>query len=223
MLNSPAAARSSSLSTNLGSSGLGFSANHSEAQGQGLGASVSLSSHRSAPELATARITDRQTYKEVRERMVDMVDDKPNLSKHDFDQLYLDLRRTQEFARQVSMPDKSKLQLKESANMNVDVAWQQLLDRSLITENDDENFIRLLIWRQHLRIRTNNFEPPTFADARQWTGMLFHQTLVNMVDETRTFKNSKPRTRSELFLRLYLLAKVSGIQLEFHHTDFRSG
>mmetsp|Transcript_17552 Transcript_17552/g.34520 ORF Transcript_17552/g.34520 Transcript_17552/m.34520 type:complete len:392 (-) Transcript_17552:397-1572(-) len=173
--------------------------------------------------LNTARITDRQTYKEVRERMVDMVDDKQVLSKHDFDQLYVDLRRTQEFARQVSMPDRSKLQLKDTGNINVEEAWQQLLERSLIAENDDENFIRLLIWRQHLRLHTSNFEPPTFADSRQWTGMLFRQTLMNMVEETRIFKNSKPRTRSELFLRLYLLAKVSGIQLEFHHTDFRSG
>jgi len=155
--------------------------------------------------------------------MVDMVDDKQVLSKHDFDQLYVDLRRTQEFARQVSMPDRSKLQLKDTGNINVEEAWQQLLERSLIAENDDENFIRLLIWRQHLRLHTSNFEPPTFADSRQWTGMLFRQTLMNMVEETRIFKNSKPRTRSELFLRLYLLAKVSGIQLEFHHTDFRSG
>jgi len=177
----------------------------------------------SRPQGATV-ITDIHTYKNVRERIVELFESislGKILVKEDFDSVYNDLRRTQEYARQVSLPDKNKLQMKDLSNLDVEGHWRNLINMGLIADEDDDKFIKIIIWRQHLRLQPN-FIPPSFADIRQWIGMIYTKTLKNMAEETSNYKNSKPRTRSELFLRLFLLGKISGLQLEFHHTDFRS-
>mmetsp|Transcript_244 Transcript_244/g.468 ORF Transcript_244/g.468 Transcript_244/m.468 type:complete len:194 (+) Transcript_244:350-931(+) len=171
-------------------------------------------------QLGEVPIKDVQTYKTIRGSMVDRVNIEKPLTKAEFDQLYIDLRRTQAFARQVSLPEKTKLQFKEAGGKNLEQAHKKLTDAGLIDKSDDDQFVKLMIWQQHLRCQPNH-KAPSFTDVRQWIGMIYRTTLKNMAEETAIYKNSKPRTRSELFVRLYLLAKVSGIELEFHHTDFR--
>mmetsp|Transcript_6575 Transcript_6575/g.16758 ORF Transcript_6575/g.16758 Transcript_6575/m.16758 type:complete len:213 (-) Transcript_6575:256-894(-) len=169
-----------------------------------------------------ATIPDNHTFKETRTQMVDLVTTGRILCKTEFDQLFIDLRRTQEYARQMSLPEKAKLQFKHANEaISTETAWKNLVQAGLVRESDDDKFVKLLIWRQHLRSQPN-YEPPTFADVRQWIGMLYRNTLEDLAEETNRFKNSKPRTRAELFLRLYLLARISGVELEFHHYDFRS-
>mmetsp|Transcript_24049 Transcript_24049/g.42443 ORF Transcript_24049/g.42443 Transcript_24049/m.42443 type:complete len:217 (+) Transcript_24049:421-1071(+) len=168
-------------------------------------------------------IGDVHTYKEVRSKMVDLVDSKVALTEAQFKELFRDLRRTQHFARSVSLPEKGKLQFKANAlGKDTDSKREELLIEGLVNELDDDRFVKILMFKQAERTMLG-YEPPTFADARQWIAILFETTLRNMNEEIKLLKNSKPRTRSELFLRLYLLAKVAGADVEFHHTDFRSG
>jgi len=167
-------------------------------------------------------VKDVQSYKEIRTRMVERVDSNETLTKLDFNKLFVDLRRTQDFARRVSLPDEMKLVLKDGRRDNISEHWRRLASGGLVEKNDDENFVKMLIYRQHTRSR-QGYVLPSFADVRHWIGILFRKTLINLVQETKMYKNSKPRTRSELFIRLYILGKICGLDLEFHHTDFRSG
>lgn len=162
------------------------------------------------------------TYKMVRSTIVDLVKEDRRLTKADFDSLYDDLRRTQDFARKVSLPRDTKLIYCNAGNEEADIntAFQELKNGGLIRAEDDDNFVKLLIWRQHLRSQPN-FVVPSFSDIRQWIGMVYKDTLREMVQETKRFKNSKPRTRSELFIRLYILGRVSGLDIDFYHSDFR--
>ncbi len=173
-------------------------------------------------------ITDVQSYKDVRASIVRQADAGVTLQMADFKQLFINLRRTQDFARQVSLSDKLKQEFRafasngEAGATTGEQVWDALRAQGLIIEADDDAFIKLMIYRQSLRGELV-FIPPSFADVRQWIGMLFERTLRSMQEEVKMFKSSKPRTRSELFLRLYLLAKVSGLTVEFYHTDIRSG
>jgi hypothetical protein len=173
-------------------------------------------------------ITDVQSYKDVRASIVRQVDAGVTLQMADFKQLFIDLRRTQDFARHVSLSDKLKQEFRDFASNGEagastgEQVWDALRAQGLIIEADDDAFIKLMIYRQALRGEAG-FQPPSFADVRQWIGMLFERTLRSMQEEVRMIKSSKPRTRSELFLRLYLLAKISGLAVEFYHTDIRSG
>jgi hypothetical protein len=173
-------------------------------------------------------LTDLQSYKDVRASIVRQVESDVSLQMADFKQLFIDLRRTQDFARHVSLSKELKQEFRAFASKGeadattAEQIWDLLRTQGLVIEADDDVLIKLMIYRQSLREKPG-FIPPSFADVRQWTGMVYERTLRSMQEEAGVFKSSKPRTRSELFLRLYLLARISGLGVEFYHTDIRTG